>query len=643
MHLSQIPKLKQILAGVMVFILVAFTSSPSLSQGNANYGEALQKSILFYEAQQTGKLPEWNRFPWRGDSTPKDGADVGLDLTGGWVDAGDNVKFNFPLAFSVVNLAWGGIEYYDAYQASGQLEHLSQNIKWATDYLLKSFANDQPGSYVLYGQVGNGDLDHKWWGPLEVVHYTMERPAYKIDTTCPGTDLAAETSAALASSSILFRNKGDLEYANLLVQKAEALFDFADTYRGKYSDCLQEANPFYTSNNGYQDELVWGAIWLHKAKQAQGGYSGEYLAKAEAEYAPMSKPYNYTYQFDDKSYGTYVLLAQATGKEEYQQRAEAWLDFWTVGYQGEKITYTPGGLAYLVEWASAVLSANTSFVGFIYSDWLKSQGEVDKAQRYFDFGVSQINYILGKNPAQRSYQVGYGANSPHNPHHRTAHGSWLNNMSDPVETRNVLMGALVGGPDQQDNWTDDRTDYVKNEVGVGYNAAFTGALAKLYGEFGGKPLAEIIFPGVNQPQIYVESQAQKTNQGTKLTLSIINQSHAPARGIENPVFRIFYQGESQEPGDISVSAVSQDCPVNSVAEPVKLGNGSFATQVSCEGTVIYPGGEEHYKKQIVVTLANKSASNDGWFGSLSSIFTKPRQINKICLFDHDELLWESEI
>ncbi|MEN9870721.1 MAG: hypothetical protein RLZZ171_1709, partial [Cyanobacteriota bacterium] len=198
-NLSKKPKFKQILAGVMAFVLVALTSSPSFSLESRNYGEALQKSILFYEAQQTGKLPEWNRFPWRGDSTPKDGMDVGLDLSGGWVDAGDNVKFNFPLAFSVVNLAWGGIEYYDAYQASGQLEHLSQNIKWATDYLLSSFANDNPGSYVLYGQVGNGELDHNWWGPLEVVHYEMERPAYKIDTTCPGTDLAAETSAALAS------------------------------------------------------------------------------------------------------------------------------------------------------------------------------------------------------------------------------------------------------------------------------------------------------------------------------------------------------------------------------------------------------------------------------------------------------------
>jgi endoglucanase len=642
-NLSKKRKFKQILAGLMTFVLVALTSSPSFSLESINYGEALQKSILFYEAQQTGKLPEWNRFPWRGNSTPKDGTDVGLDLSGGWVDAGDNVKFNFPLAFSVVNLAWGGIEYYAAYQASGQLEHLSQNIKWATDYLLSSFANDNPGSYVLYGQVGNGELDHNWWGPLEVVHYEMERPAYKIDTTCPGTDLAAETSAALASSSILFRNNGNTEYANLLVQKAERLFDFADTYRGKYSDCLQEANPFYTSNNGYQDELVWGAIWLYKAKQAQGGDSGKYLAKAEAEYVQMSKPYNYTYQFDDKSYGTYVLLAQATGKEEYQQRAEAWLDFWTVGYQGEKITYTPGGLAFLVKWASLALSANTSFVGFIYSDWLKSQGQIEQAQRYFDFGVSQIDYILGKNPAQRSYQIGYGENSPQNPHHRTAHGSWLNNMSDPVETRNLLMGALVGGPDEQDNWSDDRTDWVKNEVGVGYNAAFTGALAKMYAEFGGEPLAEITFPAVNQPEIYVESQIKEIQSATELTLSIVNQSHAPARGIENPVLRIFYQAKSQQPGNISVSAVSPNCPVNSVAQPVKLEDGTFSTQVSCEGTVIYPGGEEDYKKQIMVKLAHESGSNGGWFGSLSSMFTKPMQITKICLFDRDELLWESQL
>jgi len=635
-------KFKPLLVGLVTLTLIVVTSLPTLSQRGQNYGEALQKSVLFYEAQQAGELPEWNRFPWRGDSTLEDGQDVGVDLSGGWVDAGDNVKFNFPLAFSVVNLAWGGIEYYDAYQKSEQLEHLTQNVKWATDYLLNSFANDKSDEYVLYGQVGNGKLDHGWWGALEAVHYEMERPAYKIDTSCPGSDLAAETSAALASSSILFRKAGDVEYADLLVDKAEKLYDFADRYRGKYSDCLKEANPFYTSVSGYQDELVWGAVWLHNAKQAQGDTS-KYLAKAEAEYAEMNKPHNYTYQFDDKAYANYVLLAKATGKPEYRERAEAWLDFWTIGHQGEKIKYTPGGLAFLVKWASLPLTANTSFVAFVYSDWLESQGEIGKAERYFDFAASQIDYILGDNPSKRSYQIGYGQNSPQNPHHRTAHGSWMNNRSEPVETRNLLIGALVGGPDLQDNWEDDRNDWVRNEVGVGYNAAFTGALAKMYAEFGGEPLAEITFPEAEHPEIYLETKLSQAGRTAKLNLDIINQSYAPARGIENPVLRVFYRARSQ-PEAISVSVASQDCPVNSASSPIRAKGNTYYTEITCEGTVIYPGGEEDYQKQMSVKLANQSTDNSGFFSSLSRIFSKAKaiEIDKISLFDGNELIWESE-
>jgi endoglucanase len=57
-----------------------------------NYAEALQKALWFYEAQQSGPKPTWNRVSWRGDSATNDGADVGRDLTGGWFDAGDHVS-----------------------------------------------------------------------------------------------------------------------------------------------------------------------------------------------------------------------------------------------------------------------------------------------------------------------------------------------------------------------------------------------------------------------------------------------------------------------------------------------------------------------------------------------------------------------
>ena len=632
---------KKILAGLMVLIAIVAYSSPAITQNTHNYGEALQKSILFYEAQQAGKLPEWNRIPWRGDATLEDGAEVGIDLSGGWLDAGDNVKFNLPMAYSVTTLAWGGIEYYDAYQQARQLDDLSQNIKWATDYLLNSFANDRPGEYVLYGQVGNGKLDHQWWGAAEVVHHAMERPAYKIDTSCPGTDLAGETSAALASSSILFRQNGDTEYADLLVEKAEKLFDFADKYRGKYSDCLKEAVPFYTSVNGEQDELVWSAIWLHKAKQAyDDSYSGQYLTYAEDSYQKIAKPYNYTHQFDDKSYGIYILLAQETGKPEYQKRAEAWLDFWTVGYQGKRIKYTPGGLAFLVKWGSLPLVANTSFLAFVYSDWLQeTQGDSAKAQRYHEFAASQIDYILGENPSRRSYIIGYGDNYPQNPHHRTAHGSWSDNVKIPKQTRNLLIGALVGGPDGEENWEDDRNDWVRNEVGVSYNAGLTGALAKMYAEYGGEPLTEISFPQLKEPEILVESESNKGKQGTQINLTIVNKSAAPAIGLENPMIRVTYRATAKSAEDVAASLVSTNCSRANISEAVKIKSNTYYSEISCDA-LIYPGGETDYKKQIVLEL-NSNKSNSNLFSSLGGMFAKPIEIIKICLYDGDELIWES--
>ena len=638
-------KFSRILAGFIALAIAIATAAPSISQGSENYGEALQKSILFYEAQQTGKLPEWNRFPWRGDSTLGDGAKEGADLSGGWIDAGDNVKFNYPMAFSVTTLAWGGIEYYDAYQKSGQLTHLSQNIKWVTDYLLNSFTNDKPGEYELYAQVGDAHQDHNWWGSVEVVHYEMERPALKIDTTCPGSDLAAETSAALASSSILFRQNGDLEYADLLVDKAEKLFDFANNYRGKYSDCLlDQVEPFYKSNNGNEDEIVWGAAWLHKAKKAQdSNYSREYLAIAEAEYEKIIKPFDYTFQYDDKSYGIFVLLATETGKEEYQNRAEAWLDYWTVGHQGKKIQYTPGGLAFLAEWGSLPLSANTSFVAFIYSDWLETQGEADKSQRYFDFAVSQIDYILGQNPAQRSYMIGYGDDYPQNPHHRTAHGSWLGSVEDPVETQNELTGALVGGPDEQDQWQDERNDWIKNEVGVSYNAGLTGALAKMYAEFGGEPLAELSFPSPEESEIYVESKlGANNNKMAKVNLAIINKSNSPAKGIENPILRVFYTIDSEAIANTATSVTTKDCPQPS-SKVVKLKQNAYYSEVSCGGTVIYPGGYSDFQKQLTLNIDLNRPNSNGLFSGLGGMFTKPVKIEKICLYDGEELIWESGV
>jgi len=51
-----------------------------------DYYKVLKLSLLFYEAQRSGKLPRDNRIPWRGDSALLDAGWKGEDLTGGYYD-----------------------------------------------------------------------------------------------------------------------------------------------------------------------------------------------------------------------------------------------------------------------------------------------------------------------------------------------------------------------------------------------------------------------------------------------------------------------------------------------------------------------------------------------------------------------------
>ena len=75
-----------------------YSSHSYAQQGKYLYGEALQKAIFFYEEQKSGVLSSSiNRVTWKGDNALNDGKDNNVDLVGGWLDAGDNVKFGFRI------------------------------------------------------------------------------------------------------------------------------------------------------------------------------------------------------------------------------------------------------------------------------------------------------------------------------------------------------------------------------------------------------------------------------------------------------------------------------------------------------------------------------------------------------------------
>jgi endoglucanase len=629
----------------------ASAASAGTSAAAFNYGEVLQKSLLFYEAQQSGVLPEWNRVSWRGDSGLTDGADVGKDLTGGWYDAGDHVKFGLPMAASATMLAWGVYEYKDAYVQTGQLDEILLNLRFVNDYFIK--AHTAPNE--LYGQVGAGNADHNWWGPAEVMQ--MDRPSYKITPQLPGSDLAGETAAAMASASIVFRDS-DPAYADKLLTHARQLFIFADTYRGKYSDSIKDAQSFYNSWSGYQDELTWAAIWLYLATDEQA-----YLDKAIDSTDEWGKEgqtpywgYKWTHAWDDKHYGAQVLLARLTGDSRFTVSTERNLDYWTTGTTdtGEKIKYTPGGLAWLDTWGSLRYSANASFLAFVYSDWLQSTNPA-KAQKYRSFAERQINYMLGDNPRNSSYVVGFGQSSPKSPHHRTSHGSWADSQTVPAAHRHVLYGALVGGPDAADKYTDSINDYVSNEVATDYNAGFTGAVAKMALLHGGTPLAN--FPVAETPtddEFFVEASINSSaGTYTEIKALLNNRSGWPARMGDKLSFRYFVDlSEVYAAGytvkDIPVTTNYNQGSKVSQLLPYDAANHIYYVNVDFTGVKIYPGGQSAHKKEVQFRMSAPTAStfwnplNDYSYKGLAAGNTASAKTVYMPVYDNGQLVFGQE-
>lgn len=631
---------------ILALICWALITPSLLAQ---NYGEVLQKSMFFYEAQQAGYLSDNNRVGWRGNAAIEDGSDVGIDLTGGWFDAGDHVKFNFPMAYSVTTLCWSYLENEAAFAATGQTDIFLENIKHTTDYLLK--CHTAPNE--LYAQVGDGDEDHSYWVPAEVIDIRSSRPSFKIDASAPGSDLAGETAAALAAASMVFKASNPT-YSATLLEHAEQLYSFADNYRGKYSDVIP-VGAFYRSWSGYQDELCWGAIWLYKATN-----SATYLTKAREEYALLGneereevKSYGWTIAWDDKSYGCYVLMATLTGEAEYMADAERHLDQWFTASSSDSKgpSFTGSGFPILDSWGSFRYAANTSFLLLEQSD---NMTDATKQAQYRARAKEITDYLLGDNPQNTSYVIGYGTKYPLYPHHRTAHGPWSREETVPAETRHILYGALVGGhkTTSDTDWTDDRHDYYWNEVACDYNSLWTGVVARLYNDFGGAPATG--FPVAETPngEFLVEVKMNSSGSTHSEYAVWAHNRTAWAARIPSFKFRIFIDitegiAAGYSVADYIVSANTNNATFTGLL-PQDAANNIYYVEVEFNSNVvIYPGGQGECKEESQVRIrlpydAPASAwdpSNDWSATGVTSILA---ETNYIPLYANNQLVFGDE-
>lgn len=459
------------------------------------YAEALAVALRFFQVQKSGKLVN-NTIPWRGDSALRDGEDAKLDLSRGMYDAGDHMKFGFTMAFTGTMLSWSVLEYGDAMSDAQQRDAAMDALGWIMEFLV----NAHPSDDVLYIQVGDPKSDHKCWERPETM--SEKRPLTKITAKSPGSDVAAETAAAMAAASLVYK-PGNATYASSLLDHAERLFKFADAHRGSYTRTFPELSAYYNSTT-YQDELLWAAAWLY---HATGNHS--YLSYATGrnadEFADLGNPRYFSW--DDKRAGTEVLLSRVmffagdgsdAGQDEvlgsYKDTADAVMCI-LLPESDTAAFRTEGGLLYVAEWNSLQHPVASAFLANVYSNYMATSGKSEltcsgKSFTALDlrrFAKSQADYVLGDNPMKLSYLVGFGDSYPQRVHHRGASipagvdtgcdgQEWL---KSPEPNPNVAMGALVGGPFKNDSFVDDRENVQQNEPTTYNSALVVGLLSGL--------------------------------------------------------------------------------------------------------------------------------------------------------------------
>ncbi|KAI8369109.1 Six-hairpin glycosidase-like protein [Choanephora cucurbitarum] len=464
-----------------------------------NYAEVLHKSYLFYHAQRSGPLP-YQRLAWRSDSCKVCVGEFGEDLSKGWYEAANTMKWGLPIGWTLTQLAFNIMVFEDSMKSVDELAEGLELIKWGADYIANAHYND---TYIV-GQLGTSaigpisksaglDVDFNYFGPPEEfeqwVPTGLPHKAYYITPENPSSEIVGEYSAALAASSLVWR-KHNQTYADFLLNKSKRLFKFAIDHPGSYvtsrDNAFQWATFWYPSTH-YEDELAWSAAWLYAATR-----DDYYLKQIDTLYTNASDSWN-EYSWDEKGGGLHVLLYTLTKDPKYYKNAMTYFNQFLPNPK-QVVKFTPRGLAYIEHWGSVGYSGNVAFLMMAFAKAIGYHTKEGKAMT--TFATQQINYALGD--YGHSWVVGFGDKYPQKPYHKSSYNSYIDYpmrgefqekvrsdfLDSKTPQRFILYGAVEGGPNNDDTWYDDRTNYEYSEVTQDYNAAWTGAIAGLIDFYG---------------------------------------------------------------------------------------------------------------------------------------------------------------
>jgi endoglucanase len=432
----------------------------------------------FFDANRDGDEPSASHDPAHlNDATIHPAAPTHpgehIDVTGGWMDAGDMIHFTQTTAFATAVLE--SAARLDPENAAALDAEADVGVRW----LLAA----HPYPDVFVAQVGD-ERDHDVGFRNPARDDTSQLPgiatrfAYSLNPGQIGGDLGGKTAAALAMA---YQRTGDAS----LLEAARDWYAAGALSADPAPTLVKAGYPDYAANfyhaTHWQDSMATGALELFRA-------TGE----------PV--------YLDD--FGTYIASRQSRADgtigvaDSFAQLGAAdacgalGLDPIAAGpalTRSCKLLRTDGeiavdqahsnafGMPGFFTWgttaqngASGALAAMSAAV---------AGGPADGCE----VAAGARDYMLGRNPFGRSFIVGYGPKSPRHPHH------WAS-----VFGSGLPHGAIVGGPAPMSNirgqgfkasspldshfaaYEDVRRDYVTSEPALDYSAASILLLAALH-------------------------------------------------------------------------------------------------------------------------------------------------------------------
>ncbi|MCL7028784.1 hypothetical protein MKW94_014133, partial [Papaver nudicaule] len=197
----------------------------------------------------------------------------------------------------------------------------------------------------------------------------------------------------------------------------------------------------------------------------------------------------------------FYLQKKVQDLQSYKNHADNYFCSLIPGSPTFSTKYTSGGLLFKQNECNMQYVTNTAFLLVTYAKYLQGSGESVScgshgfaAKDLISLAKKQVDYILGDNPAKLSYMVGFGEKYPQRVHHRgssipsirqqpsqIACKDGFQHLNSGSSNPNLLVGAIMGGPDQGDNFSDDRNNHEQSEPATYFNAPFVGAVAYFIG------------------------------------------------------------------------------------------------------------------------------------------------------------------